>query len=66
MNNKEIREMKLKSESIMRDSKEKYKEYKVNKNEKEPKTAIWWMIMLFCIVYGFEQVYKTILLNGGL
>ena len=27
---------------------EKYSKYKVKKNEKEPKTAIWWAIMMFC------------------
>ena len=65
MTDKEIKQMKLKDESIMRNSKETYREYKVNKNEKEPKTAIWWMIMIFCVVYGFEVVYNNILLNGG-
>lgn len=34
--------------------------------KKEPKTAIWWMIMLFCLVYGFEIVYKAIIAQGGL
>ncbi|MGL4790452.1 MAG: hypothetical protein ACRCW1_03500 [Anaerotignaceae bacterium] len=29
--------------------------------QKEPKTAIWWMIMLFCIVYGFELLYNAML-----
>jgi len=29
--------------------------------KKEPKTAIWWMIMIFCLVYGFEIFYKTLL-----
>lgn len=33
---------------------------------KEPKSAIWWMIMIFCLVYGFEVVYKAIIAQGGL
>jgi len=39
---------------------------KEDKKEKEPKSAIWWMIMLFCLVYGFEIVYKSIIAQGGL
>ena len=34
-----------------------------NGTEKKPKTAIWWMIMIFCIVYGIEIVYNA-MLNG--
>lgn len=29
--------------------------------KEEPKSAIWWMIMIFCLVYGFEIFYKTLL-----
>jgi hypothetical protein len=33
--------------------------------EKEkPKTAIWWMIMIFCIVYGIEIVYNALIAGG--
>ena len=52
--------------SNFEENREKYNKYKVNKDEKEPKTAIWWAIMLFCIVYGIQVVYNNILLNGGL
>ena len=34
-----------------------------NGTEKKPKTAIWWMIMIFCIVYGIEIVYNA-MVNG--
>ena len=34
--------------------------------KKESKSAIWWMIMIFCLVYGFELVYKAIIAQGGL
>lgn len=39
---------------------------KEDESKKEPKTAIWWMIMIFCLVYGFEIVYKAIIAQGGL
>ncbi|MGE4213475.1 MAG: hypothetical protein AB7E42_01695 [Anaerotignaceae bacterium] len=39
---------------------------KEEKNKKESKSAIWWMIMIFCLVYGFEIVYKAIIEQGGL
>ena len=32
-----------------------------NKTEKEPKSAIWWMIMIFCLVYGFEFFYNALI-----
>lgn len=36
-----------------------------NKNsegeKKEPKSAIWWMIMIFCVVYGIEIVYNALI-----
>ena len=44
--------------------KEKYKKERVNKDEKEPKTAIWWMIMIFCIVYGVQIVYNAMVTGG--
>ena len=66
MNDKDFKRMNMYNERILADNKEKYKDFKVNKNEKEPKTAIWWAIMMFCIVYGIEVVYNNILLNGGL
>lgn len=45
---------------------EKYiKKTKENKETKEPKTAIWWMIMIFCLVYGFEVVYKALIAGGA-
>ena len=66
MDDKEFKRMNLYNESIHQTNKKKYKKYKVNKKEKEPKTAIWWMIMLFCIVYGMEIVYNNIIQNGGL
>ncbi len=34
------------------------------KEEGEPKTAIWWMIMIFCIVYGIQIVYEALVASG--
>ena len=32
--------------------------------EGEPKTAIWWMIMIFSIVYGIQIVYEALEASG--
>ncbi len=37
------------------------KKERTKKSEKAPKSAIWWMIMIFCLVYGFEYIYKAML-----
>ncbi len=66
MDDKEFKRMNLYNNRVNEENREKYNKYKVNKDEKEPKTAIWWAIMLFCIVYGIQVVYNNILLNGGL
>ena len=34
------------------------------KEKKEPKSAIWWMITIFCIVYGIEIVYNALIAGG--
>lgn len=34
------------------------------KQEGEPKTAIWWMIMIFSIVYGIQIVYEALVASG--
>ena len=34
------------------------------KEEGEPKTAIWWIIMIFCIVYGIQIVYEALVASG--
>ena len=57
--------MDMYKQTIKMETDEKLKKYKV-KEEKEPKSAIWWMIMIFCVVYGIQIVYRNILLNGGL
>ena len=41
---------------------EKYiKKDKSKNQDKESKSAIWWMIMIFCIVYGIEIVYNALI-----
>ena len=66
MDDKEFKQMNLYNERMLDDNNRKYDKYKVKKQEKEPKTAIWWAIMIFCFVYGFQIIYNNILLNGGL
>ena len=66
MDDKEFKRMSLYNENLHQMNNDKYKKYKVDKNEKEPKTAIWWMIMIFCVVYGTQIVYNNIIMNGGL
>jgi|GEM_PF-5554788 len=65
MDDKSFRNMDLYKQNLKMDNDQKLKKYKV-KEEKEPKSAIWWMIMIFCIVYGVQIVYHNILTNGGL
>ena len=66
MDDREFKRMNMYNQRISEVNNEKYSKYKVKKNEKEPKTAIWWAIMMFCIVYGIQVVYNNILLIGGL
>lgn len=76
MNDKDFKEMSAYKDSMMDLESGKVRTQSVyerlvgtkkeEKNKKEPKTAIWWMIMIFCLVYGFEIVYKAIIAQGGL
>ena len=45
MDDKEFKRMNMYNQRINEVNNEKYSKYKVKKNEKEPKTAIWWAIM---------------------
>ncbi|MCI8341906.1 MAG: hypothetical protein HFE62_01620 [Firmicutes bacterium] len=59
MNNNEFKDMQNYKMDLKYDNKERYKKERVNKDEKEPKTAIWWMIVIFCIVYGTQHLYNA-------
>ena len=45
LNDNDFRDLQNYKIDIASGKKEKYKKERVNKDEKEPKTAIWWMIM---------------------
>ncbi|MCQ4727140.1 hypothetical protein NE664_10850 [Anaerotignum faecicola] len=64
MNDNDFRDLQNYKIDIASGKKEKYKKERVNKDEKEPKTAIWWMIMIFCIVYGVQIVYNAMVTGG--
>ncbi len=64
LNDNDFRDLQNYKIDIASGKKEKYKKERVNKDEKEPKTAIWWMIMIFCIVYGVQIVYNAMVTGG--
>ena len=64
LNDNDFRDLQNYKIDIASGKKEKYKKERVNKDEKEPKTAIGWMIMIFCIVYGVQIVYNAMVTGG--
>ena len=64
LNDNDFKDLQNYKIDIASGKKEKYKKERVNKDEKEPKTAIWWMIMIFCIVYGVQIVYNAMVTGG--
>ena len=74
MNDKEFRDMSLYKEIAKADSQSGakrllplsfYEKYIIRGRKKaeygKEKSAIWWMIMIFCVVYGFETIYKVLI-----
>jgi len=74
MDDKEFRNMSLYKEALKGSSENEqkrvrplsfYEKYITRGRKQEErgkeKTAIWWMIMIFCVVYGFETIYKILI-----
>ena len=51
MDDREFKRMNMYNQRINEVNNEKYSKYKVKKNEKEPKTAIWWAIMMLSLIH---------------
>ena len=68
MDNKSYKNMNTYKNRIQYDLDDKFRgdKNKVQPDTGEHKSGIWWFIMIFCIVYGIQQAYRAILMNGGL